>query len=48
MAEVLENADLTIENADSLERFRDRVRTVLQEGAAGLEETAVDTGQEQA
>jgi dephospho-CoA kinase len=48
MAEVLENADLTIENADSLERFRDRVRTVLQEGAAGLEETAADTGQEQA
>jgi dephospho-CoA kinase len=37
MGEVIESADLTIENTDSLDRFRDRVRSVLEEGAAGVD-----------
>lgn len=37
MGEVIDAADLTIENTDSLDRFRDRVRAVLAEGAAAID-----------
>ena len=37
MDELLANADLTIENTDSLDRFRERVRAVIEEGAAGVD-----------
>jgi dephospho-CoA kinase len=33
MGEVMDEADLVVENTDSLETFRDRVRTILEAGA---------------
>ena len=38
MDEVIDAADLTIHNDDSLERFREQVRAVLDAGAAAVEE----------
>jgi hypothetical protein len=32
MGEAMEQADVTVENTDSLERFRKRVRTIFEEG----------------
>ncbi len=38
MGEAMEQADLTIENTDSLEAFHDRVRTLLTDGPTALAE----------
>ncbi|WP_136717575.1 AAA family ATPase [Halorientalis salina] len=38
MGEVMERADVTIENTDSLEAFRERIRTLIEDGTEGLEE----------
>jgi dephospho-CoA kinase len=37
MGEVIDAADLTIRNANSLEKFREQVRSVLDAGAAAME-----------
>ena len=37
MGEAIEQADVTIENTASLERFREQIRTVLEDGVAALE-----------
>ena len=38
MGEVMDRADVTIENTDSLERFRERIRTLIEEGAERRQE----------
>lgn len=40
MGEVMENADVVIENTDSLEAFRKQVRDILAEGVADVETEA--------
>jgi dephospho-CoA kinase len=37
MGDAMDRADVTIENTDSLDRFREQVRTLLEEGPTALE-----------
>ncbi len=47
MGEVMDAADLTIDNDDSLEAFRDQVRAVLDAGAAAVGDDYPDGGDEE-
>lgn len=46
MGDVMENADLVVENTDSLDAFRDQIRTILEAGAdAARNEAPTEGGQ---
>ncbi|MEF8800665.1 MAG: AAA family ATPase [Halolamina sp.] len=44
MGEVMDAADITIENVGGLTRFREQVRTILEEGTAGIDATTAESG----
>ncbi|MFW5938976.1 MAG: AAA family ATPase [Halolamina sp.] len=44
MGDVIDAADLTIDNDESLERFREQIRAVFDAGAAAVGEDATETG----
>jgi dephospho-CoA kinase len=43
MGAVMDAADVTIENVGSLGRFREQVRTILEDGMAGVDATAAES-----